>query len=739
MRYVSLVLLGMLVSLLAGCGGGDDGAKRSLEEDLALVQADLDAAQSELATTKDTLSTTQDTLTTTQTDLATAQEELATTKATLATTQETLSTTQEDLVEANADLEDKEAELATTQADLMTTEDELDTAETQLTTTRINLATANANLTNAQTNLMTAQADLMAAQTELDEKTSQLTTTQSELATAKANLTTEQADLLDAQADLKTAQDALTAETAKLVMAQSDLATARANLTAETAKLATAQSSLTAAQTRANNLQTQVTTLTNTVASLRTQLGQAQQQVTDTQTTANQQISSLEQTTRSLGLLTALGSPFGTTNLVTTNVPSRGSLRITAPNYSASNISGVPTGFKATRLRRTIGSSQLEMVAYTDQELNRRLIDHFGRPADAREFDISTGVHEDIMIDVGETETDGTITGGEDITALDHWTISHGFSTTRSSAPTLPAHTMKERTSVTGRFRGQSGTFQCGTNCELTLVADYDPVAGDTTDPIAQTLNTVMIGVPADETLTFRPSSSARIYLDSVTGSSPGVGTDGQYMVFGWWKSTPDSATGTYEFDAFMQTEGAWSGSANPTSATGTATYDGPAAGAYVEEGLLVGESGGARHGEFTATAHLTAVFTAPDPNPNNIATGLRGYVDGFKTTRSGSSSAVSKSWRVNLWGAADSNGVLSTAAIGANIAGTAVTISLTGAGGGTATGSWQAQFLANQANSRANSGDAPQPLAAAGVFDASIEDLLHVSGAFGVHRTVPE
>ena len=718
-------------------GGGDDGVARTLEEDLALVQADLDTAQSELATTKADLEAREAELTTAQADLATAQSELATTKETLSTTQETLTTTQDDLVEANADLETKESELATTKADLMTTETELDTAEDQLTTAKINLATATANLANAQTNLMTAQADLTAAQTDLEEKTSELTTTQTGLITAEANLTTARADLLEAQADLMTAQDDLAAEKTKLATAQSGLTTAQANLQTVRATLATTQTSLTTAQTRVTALETQVTTLQGQVATLRTQLGQAQQQVTDTQTTTNQQISTLEQTTRSLGLLAALNNPFGTTNLATTSVPSRASLRITAPNYSASSISGVPTGFRATRLRRTIGSSQLEMVAYTDQELNRRLIDHYGLPADTREFDVTTAamnpdLADDIDIDVGTVGTTGgvtSVTGGDDITSLGHWTISHGFTTSRSSQLDAEDRT-KERTSVSGRFRGQSGTFQCGTNCKVILTAD-EYVSDDATTPTF-TLAAVRIGADGG-TLTFRPSSSARIYLDTATGTSAGIGADGQYMVFGWWKSTPDSATGTYEFDAFMQTVGPWNGSNNPT-ATGMATYDGPAVGAYVEQGLLVGESGGARHGEFFATAHLAADFSGGGT--------LSGYVDGFKATRSGSSSAVSKSWRVNLWGDPPqiSGDEYEPAIIGAGrgavtlSAGDLVTISLTGAGGGTASGSWQAQFLANHAESRAT-----QPLTAVGRFDAAIADLLHVSGAFGVHRTVPE
>ena len=690
MKYVSLVLLGLLMAVLAGCGGGgDDGVARTLEEDLALVQADLEAAQSELATTKADLEAREAELTTAQADLATAQSELATTKETLTTTQETLTTTQTDLVDANADLEDKEAELATTKADLMTTETELDTAEDQLTTARINLATATANLTNAQANLMTAQADLTAAETDLEEKTTELTTTQAELATAKANLTAEQSDLLDAQVALKTAQDALAAETAKLTMAQSDLATARANLAAETAKLTTAQSALTAAQTRANNLQTQVTTLTNTVASLRTQLGQAQQQVTDTQTTANQQISTLEQTTRSDALLKALNppnNPYGDTTLVQVTVPSRGSLRITAPNYSTSSVSGVPTGFRAARLRRTSGSSQFEIVAYTDRELNRRLIDHYGYPVDAREFGVTT-----------VPGTDNALTP-TNVIAPSNWKVSHGFST---SVSTIPTDMDKDATSYSGSFHGQSGSFNCGTNCRVELTATYDETADSQNKHALEMV--AMTTIPTDQTVFFRPGSSARIYLDSATGTSAGIGADGQYMIFGWWKNTPESATGTYDFDAFMQT------SATPIPASGTATYDGPAVGAYVEQGLLVGESGGARHGEFSATAHLNVVSGA-----------VTGYVDGFRAKPNGSSSTVSKSWRVNLE------------------TGDAVTVSLTGQGGGAASGDWDAEFLPNHTHSRANDGT-PQPLTAVGRFNASIAELLHVAGAFGVHRTVPE
>ena len=180
MKYVSLVLLGLLMAVLAGCSSGGDGGKSdlisTLEEDLAMVQADLEAAQGELATTEANLKEKEGELATTQGELTTTQETLTTTQGELTTTQETLTTTQ--------------GELTTTQGELTTTQGELTTTQGELTTTQETLTTTQETLTTTQGELTTTQGEL--------------TTTQETLTTTKTNLETAQGDLTDKEQAVNT-------------------------------------------------------------------------------------------------------------------------------------------------------------------------------------------------------------------------------------------------------------------------------------------------------------------------------------------------------------------------------------------------------------------------------------------------------------------------------------------------------------------------------------------------------
>ena len=91
--------------------------------------------------------------------------------------------------------------------------------------------------------------------------------------------------------------------------------------------------------------------------------------------------------------------------------------------------------------------------------------------------------------------------------------------------------------------------------------------------------------------------------------------------------------------------------------------------------------------------------------------------MDSFQTIPVGGGSATPKPWRVLLRSYTGSAQAMGNAEIA--IPGT------------TSQGKWEATPLANHARSRAE-----QPLAAVGRFDTRIEQRLHLSGAFGVHRT---
>ena len=598
------------------------------------------------------------------------------------------------------DLASARAELATTKADLEDTEDDLATAQAALATARTTLSTTRADLTAAQAELTTAKDDLEEAESDLEDAQTELATAKSDLETANATLTTLRSTQTTTQADL--------------VAARASLATAQAALQTARATLATRTTELTAAQT-------QVTQLTATVTSLRTQLGQAQDTTEDLQeeiTELETETTSLDQNTRALGMRSVLlpvtpadQSEVSTTSRVTVPVPSRGSISIQGPTgYTSSGISNVPSGFRAARLSRAVGGSQLEIVAYTDREVSRPLLDHYGdmRPSAT-----------DVVLDMESSDWPAdsvgiTATATPDVKATrGPRVVTHGFPATKSVeaqglatsnalttegtaalAPTAAAN-MKSAVRYSGNIHGVGGTFQCSVaDCDITLAATYVAPATipDSATQVTATLSQVTMDTEeADAMVYFRPSSATGlVYLYRGGATAGSANPDGQYMTFGWWRNTPAISTGTYDFEAFAFA------SAEVAFGPGNATYDGPAVGAYVEEGLLTGDTGGARYGEFTATAHL-----------NGVATAVTGYVDGFQATQAGSSTAVTKSWRVNLLdGGAANLGTL----------------------GGE--GSWDVRGVANHTHSRAT-----QPLAAVGTFAAGTADLLHVTGAFGAHR----
>ena len=139
-----------------------------------------------------------------------------------------------------------------------------------------------------------------------------------------------------------------------------------------------------------------------------------------------------------------------------------------------------------------------------------------------------------------------------------------------------------------GTFHGASGTYECITDtCALSVTAP-STVAG----PVYSVPST------ATGTWTFTPSNlnNALIHKQDV-----------DYMHFGWWIDTPKEAGvgGEYLYDAqvFYGGESPMTGTNRILALQGTANYTGPAAGLYA----VTGDA--AAHGEFTATAMLTADF----------------------------------------------------------------------------------------------------------------------------------
>ena len=117
------------------------------------------------------------------------------------------------------------------------------------------------------------------------------------------------------------------------------------------------------------------------------------------------------------------------------------------------------------------------------------------------------------------------------------------------------------------------------------------------------------------------------------------------------------------------------------------------------------------RQGQFTASVDLNADTT--DGN-------LSGEIGSFKTTAMGAGSAATNTdqWLVDL--ASADTGATGASATIKNLPGST-----------SSEGNWRSSLVGNHANTDPND----NPSVAVGVFDTRIEDLLHLSGAFGATR----
>ena len=704
------------MAVLAGCGGGggDGGRITTLEEDLAKVQADLEAAQKELATTKETLGTTQGELDETKETLGTTQGELATTKATLEEKEAELTT-------ANTNLETTKDNLAAANADLKTARDDLKAEQAKLATAQENLTTATINLATTTFKLETAQADLKEAADDLE-------TAETALAAEKAKSTTSQSDLATANADLKAAQDALTtAQGPDLKTAKADLKTAQDNLTAETAKLATANANLKTAQdalTTANanlkaeqakvtTLQGQVTTLNNQVATLRSQLGQAQQGQQD----AQKQAQTLEANQRAENLRKAfvksplvddqnnLASPMGTLP-VTITVPKRNQLTFKQGDRTVSTLSR--SGLRGAKLTRTRGGTDTTVV-YTDRELSRELVKHYGNTESTTnpgQFTLPATV-----FTAGSTGTDFVAQSKSTVPITTRVSLSRSTSKIPSSIPTS-TETDRTKTetkaSFSGTVHGVSGQFRCEATggCMLTATGTYYNADDDN----ANKLQKVTLAVD-NGTIYFKPNSNTAT-VSLCADTSQCLADDTEYMAFGWWREEPASALGDYDVGVFADVEGADAINAVLTGNDGVRyEYDGTAVGMYVEQGAIGTTGVTTRQGEFTASVRLDVIFTG-------TGAGIDGTIDGFNTTPTGGSTAPTtvNTWEVDL----TNDGTVGSAATDG-----VATIDIPGT---TSTGAWSHAFAGHHSTVAANS----KPPAVTGTFNTRVPNLLHLVGAFG-------
>ena len=391
-------------------------------------------------------------------------------------------------------------------------------------------------------------------------------------------------------------------------------------------------------------------------------------------------------------------------------VPTRGSLRLMSNGYNDATLGG--SGIRGTTMNLISGDGKT--AVYTDRELNRQVLRHYGTSRDTTDdtrllFNGAVGT-------VAELSASPVITQPATGATNVMWRISHGIRTSlagghvdddddpatpssnddtdptttdplvRPADPTGPT----ARASYSGSLHGVPGTFVCGaTNCEIQLTPTYAGSAND--EGTSFPLQSVTLTGP--DGLFFKPSSATST-IPLFQGGP--VGVDDQYMVFGYWREDPASPAGLYRFQAFAQAF-----PAPLTGTTPTGVYDGIAVGGYAEKDATAAVETW-RQGEFAADLFLEA-----------DGANVTGTIDDFVVTPTGGSSApkTADRWRVTLG---------STGA-------TDVQLTLLP---GTTTGTWESQFVATHGTAATGT----QAPAVTGTFTAMIPDSVTLAGAFGGH-----
>ena len=203
---------------------------------------------------------------------------------------------------------------------------------------------------------------------------------------------------------------------------------------------------------------------------------------------------------------------------------------------------------------------------------------------------------------------------------------------------------------------------------------------------------------------------------------------DDDYLRFGWW-TTVDEDDGSVTFRTFYGGAEAYTNSGF-ADLEGEAKYVGPAAGRYAAKTFNTNASlDSIRHGEFTATATLTARFGGGDIAENE-ADQIEGMIDGFMDENGRELAGWSVMLKpIGTQALSDGGGPISGAeqlvgengGVGGGVGGSPVT-----------SGVWEAQFFGSPAEAGMASAD--QPGSVAGKFDAH-SSHGHVGGAFGAEK----
>ena len=710
-----LAVLVACALMLAGCGGSGSGEPTVTQTIHDELQAELDAALADLATEREA-----------KADETTARSAAETEVARLKTVvgmaddeADADGSLHAQLNAARARVAELTTQLETTTGSVTRLEDELETAAAEATRLETlvgmvddegdadgslyaQLNAANAEVTRLET--LTGSMDDTGSAADSASLYAQLNHAKAEVTRLTGLLTTAQSRVTELEGEIGSTGDATS------LRGMLDAANTKVNRL--TAELEAANTSLTA-------LRGQLTTAQQQAQQAQQQAQQAQQQAQE----AQQEVSSLDANQRAQNLKEAF-TDVGEAAPASPNVKmttTKGRLTLTQSRHKTAMLSG--NGLRSATMALTSGGDTGKIVFYTDLELSRAVLDHYGN---------RRNTNDRTVLDLSETDialgSEGRIAYDATPQATTRWRIAlpSGVSTSvaavdsdddnfKDDLPTT-ASTPKRANSYTGYLHGQPGTFVCMTdNCKVQVTPVYStPTAGEDNGRLALLGTNVISATPTGDngafeaggTLHFKPSSSAK--FDLYTGSPIGS-ADAEYMVFGYWREDPTSPAAGYDFGVFADVVGAVTDSDTFTPPTSpafvSATYDGVAVGAYVEQDPN-NPVDTHRQGEFTADASLTAT--------GGTATDINGTIDDFVTTPTGGSAAprTAGRWVVTL-GYDESNAKEAT-------------INLADGG----SGMWTHEYVP----ARTESGETVPP-AVTGVFDVEVTDFVHILGAFGAER----
>ena len=635
------------------------------------------------------------------------------------------------------------AELAASQAEVTRLEGELETSQASVARLRVELTTANGSVTSLTSDLSDANDDV-----------DSLTT---RLATANASVTSLTNQIGSAD-DPTSLQGLLAAERARVTNLTSQLATARTEATSLRAQLTTAQNRATTLQTELDDAEVLVATLQGQVTTERTRATQAeldaQEEIAEAQAEIAQQNQTAEARQRAQYLQAEMhrsymvaAPPLGTD--VTMDVPSRGRLELTRPGTSWRLATLGGSGLRSTTMALTSSVNTGKTVVYTDRELSRPLLEHFGslRDPDNRnllEFTTTPDVFNFEMVDEDGESTDGMVATSVGQTeawqlTLPRGSLPNGIPKVVSQIPDpgTPGEFMDPPGLTAARMAdsypvslfGMSGQLVCP-GCQVSLTPTYN---ADADVPVATARgqhDLASVAVTSSNTqvtdLRFDPSGSPSVHFYN---GADFLG-DYEYMVFGYWREDPESPASPYDDGAIGVFAQAFDGTGSLTVPDPIeATYRGTAVGMYVEQELS-DPIDTHRQGEFVANAILTV-----DGAPASIT----GTIRDFAVTPTAGSAMPERHerWVVRLLD---------------KVTNPTDSIVLNNESGGTA-GGWDHDYVQAHAyagrDSDQSDPDRSVPPGVTGTFNARIgtitrtdqqtntidTDALHIIGAFGAHQ----